>query len=366
MSVIVTISSQCGLKSFAAAVAGGQGPGPSLTQGWDVNNFQDVIVSSVPDLTPQIAHRYRSGVDYYWMPYSCFGVTEFKGLNLCTENLTHNQACNNGFLLSGQTYSPSCSAPVGPITYNIPPEMVPGVYYVNIGVSAHDTLSLNCWEAGRLDQGNERCQAITVVAGSCATGTPSATPTGSATPTPSSTGCAVLFGSQPTPPWAGVENIYEYDTASGTPVVTSHIAAGRYNLPSTAIVRSISAVFPVVTPAVITNGEIRFALYSDGGGSPSYLLAEATPVPYVNGQTLYTAHIPPTSLPAGNYWLAAQAQVLGTLPYGGQAWGDILLGLASLSGNGVNGAAAYGPFPATFTVTSSPGRTYQIWADDCP
>jgi hypothetical protein len=122
MALIMAISSQCGFTAFRGGPStGGQGNNNGgYLQGWDRTNFQDVIISSVPDQVPQINHRYQSGVDYYYVPYNCAGpINEFKGLVLCTQAKTHTEGCVNNFLLSSLQYSNggTCSSgTVGTIT----------------------------------------------------------------------------------------------------------------------------------------------------------------------------------------------------------------------------------------------------------
>lgn len=90
-------------------------------------------------------------------------------------------------------------------------------------------------------------------------------------------------------------------------------------------------------------------------------------MPYVNGQSVYTALVPPTNLAAGTYWLAAQSAGTGILVNsGGMTWCDMFLGLTSQTGSGVDENWTYGPFPSTMAPTSSTGYTYQLWANYCP
>ncbi len=189
-------------------------------------------------------------------------------------------------------------------------------------------------------------------------------PTTTSTPTAAAGACGSVFGAPGTPVApAGAEHVFNYSAG----VSTSHIAAAPYSLPADGLVTSLSAVFPITTPSPLISGEVRLALYSDASGSPGSLLAEATPVPFVNGQAVYTALVPPTNLAAGTYWLAAQGAGTGVLVNsGGMAWCDMFLGLYSQSGRGVDETWTYGPFPSSLAPTSSTGYTYQLWANYCP
>jgi hypothetical protein len=193
-SVLIAISSQCELRSWAAAMNGGMGPGPAVGSPWSSANFQDIIVSRPLGGANQIGVRYKSGVDFWYEPYSCYGPTQsFNGIILDPRPYLVPGTYNE-FSLSTWT---SGGVPVGQIAYFIPPEMAPGTYYVIVATSTHATLTLDCWQTD-LDMGMQMCKAVTVF-GTCNTPTPTPTPTWSRTFTHTATGTLPTATRTPTP-----------------------------------------------------------------------------------------------------------------------------------------------------------------------
>jgi hypothetical protein len=102
-------------------------------------------------------------------------------------------------------------------------------------------------------------------------------------------------------------------------------------------------------------GEVALAVYADNAGTPSTLLVAASPQPALDGWN--TLHIPYTTLPAGNYWLALQVQNFTEVGYDYPATrpnSEYWVG------------RAYGPFPSTYPAGNFDRANFAIYGSYCP
>lgn len=156
----------------------------------------------------------------------------------------------------------------------------------------------------------------------------SPTVTGTPTPTPTLTFTQTPYCSSP---------LFIGNNVCGGSCSTGNYAANymvmyQITLGSSAVVESLSAV--------ASSGSCRMALYSDNGGAPGTLISQSGVVGAAGTGTLATAPIPNTQVPAGKYWVAAQAT-------SGQLWGSFV------SGNSLTFYQTWGSFPNAPTGGSS-------------
>ena len=130
-SLIMAISSQCDWRSWAAAANGGMGPGAAVSAPWSPSNFEDVIVSRPNGGANQIGVRYKSGVAYWYAPYSCNGPTQSFG-GILLDGRPSSEVCQD-WLMSTWT---SGGVPVGRI------QMWRGLHLVRVH-------GLHSWAWGR-------------------------------------------------------------------------------------------------------------------------------------------------------------------------------------------------------------------------
>ncbi len=124
------------------------------------------------------------------------------------------------------------------------------------------------------------------------------------------------------------------------------------------------AQIPFATPYPNPLGQVSMAIYSDTGSGPGTLIVQSNPVSFVYGQTWQYAPITPTFLAAGNYWLAAQGEISNI----GPPSSTLDLGYVGDSNPnaGVLDNVTFGPFPSTFSVTSTYPGDFLIYANYCP
>ncbi len=107
-------------------------------------------------------------------------------------------------------------------------------------------------------------------------------------------------------------------------------------------------------PTASSSGNIRLAIYSDNGGTPSALLWQSAEIPTqdvpANGGWLSVTDGLPTISKAGDYWLAWQADTTLDLPSYTQG----------IPGDGFTVPEAYGTFPASIPVAPPPGATASL------
>lgn len=165
--------------------------------------------------------------------------------------------------------------------------------------------------------------------------TPSATPsftvspTPTASPSPTPTQTAIPVGSCPWTGWGSPDNAY--GLASG-----NFIFAAKVRFDQDVVVSRLRAQFD----AASGSGLARLALYSSNGTRPVSLLLASAETPY--GPGMAAATVPPTQLPAGEYWIALLTDSAFALGY------SEIVGLNSV----YTRPLAYGPFPALWSLGS--------------
>ncbi|MCE5301218.1 MAG: hypothetical protein LLG37_10165 [Spirochaetia bacterium] len=162
----------------------------------------------------------------------------------------------------------------------------------------------------------------------------------SATDTPTETPC-------PCPDYFG----RTYTLTAGTTAADGIFDSNSFTLTEDAVVRTLSINIDSTT----AGGQVRLAIYTNDSAYnvPAALIAETAPQTAVTGWN--TLDIPDTTLTAGKYWIAYQAEAGITLAYdtginGEEAWFDM----------------GFGYFPATIATGNLWNWQYGLRADYCP